>query len=312
VTARSMRFVSGEEIRRALTFPALIKAMEASHRRARMETRDVLMGPEAAHYFVRSATDHGRAFGSKLIASFPGRQPAVQAIYVLFDGATGRPRAVLDGTEITCWKTAADSALGASLLAPADPQTLVMLGAGAMAPWLVRAHRSVRPSIRRVLVWNRTPPRAETVAAALRAEGVAAEATADLAAAVRQAQVISSATRTHTPLIEGAWLPRGAHLDLVGGYTPDTREADDESARRSRVFVDCLESAFDGVGDILGPIASGAIRREDVRGDLYDLIGGGVPGRLGPDDITFFKNAGGGHLDLMTAQAIMAALDDGH
>ena len=97
----------------------------------------------------------------------------------------------------------------------------------------------------------------------------------------------------------------------VGGYTPDTREADDEAARRSRVFVDCLESAFDGVGDILAPIKSGAIRREDVRGDLYDLIGGGVPGRLGPDDITFFKNAGGGHLDLMTAQAIMAALDDG-
>jgi ornithine cyclodeaminase len=269
------------------------------------------MGPEAAHYFVRSATDHGRAFGSKLIASFPGRQPAVQAIYVLFDGATGRPRAVLDGTEITCWKTAADSALGASLLAPADPQTMVMLGAGAMAPWLVRAHRSVRPSIRRVLVWNRTPARAETVAAGLRAEGVAAEATADLAAAVRQAQVISSATRTHTPLIEGTWLRPGAHLDLVGGYTPDTREADDEAAHRSRVFVDCLESAFDGVGDILAPIASGAIRREDVRGDLYDLIGGGVPGRLGPDDITFFKNAGGGHLDLMTAQAIMAALDDG-
>jgi ornithine cyclodeaminase len=188
---------------------------------------------------------------------------------------------------------------------------MVMLGAGAMAPWLVRAHRSVRPSIRRVLVWNRTPARAETVAAGLRAEGVAAEATADLAAAVRQAQVISSATRTHTPLIEGTWLRPGAHLDLVGGYTPDTREADDEAARRSRVFVDCLESAFDGVGDILAPIASGAIRREDVRGDLYDLIGGGVPGRLGPDDITFFKNAGGGHLDLMTAQAIMAALDDG-
>jgi ornithine cyclodeaminase/alanine dehydrogenase-like protein (mu-crystallin family) len=187
----------------------------------------------------------------------------------------------------------------------------VMLGAGAMAPWLVRAHRAVRPSIRRVLVWNRTAARAETAAAALRAEGVAAEATADLPAAVRQSQLISSATRTHTPLIEGAWLARGAHLDLVGGYTPDTREADDEAARRSRVFVDCRESAFDGVGDILGPIASGAITQDDVRGDLYDLIGGGVPGRTGPDDTTFFKNAGGGHLDLMTAQAIMAALDDG-
>jgi len=269
------------------------------------------MGPEAAHYFVRSAADHGRAFGSKLIASFPGKQPAVQAIYVLFDGADGHPRAALDGTEITFWKTAADSALGASLLARGDPETLTVLGAGAMAPWLVRAHRCVRPSIRRVLAWNRTAARAEALAAELRADGVAADATADLEAAVRRAQIITAATRSHAPLVQGAWLQPGTHLDLVGGYTPDTREADDVAARRSRIFVDRRESAFDGVGDILQPIASGAIRKEDVLGDLYDLIGGGVPGRVGPDDITLFKNAGGGHLDLMTAQAIMSAVDNG-
>jgi ornithine cyclodeaminase/alanine dehydrogenase-like protein (mu-crystallin family) len=311
VTATPLRFVSGEEIRRTLTFPALIREMEASHRRPRIEIRDVLMGPEAAHYFVRSAADHGRAFGSKLIASFPGKRPAVQAVYVLFDGADGHPRAMLDGTEITFWKTAADSALGASLLAPGDPDTLTVIGAGAVAPWLVRAHRCVRPSIRRVLAWNRTAKRAETLAAELRAEGVAAEATADLEAAVRRAQIVTAATRSHAPLIQGAWLQPGTHLDLVGSYTPDTREADDLAARRSRIFVDRRESAFDGVGDILQPIASGAIRKEDVLGDLYDLIGGGVPGRVGPDDITLFKNAGGGHLDLMTAQAIMSALDHG-
>jgi ornithine cyclodeaminase/alanine dehydrogenase-like protein (mu-crystallin family) len=311
VTATPLRFVSGEEIRRTLTFPALIREIEASHRRPRIEIHDVLMGPEAAHYFVRSAADHGRAFGSKLIASFPGKRPAVQAVYVLFDGADGHPRAMLDGTEITFWKTAADSALGASLLAPGDPDTLTVIGAGAVAPWLVRAHRCVRPSIRRVLAWNRTAKRAETLAAELRAEGVAAEATADLEAAVRRAQIVTAATRSHAPLIQGAWLQPGTHLDLVGSYTPDTREADDLAARRSRIFVDRRESAFDGVGDILQPIASGAIRKEDVLGDLYDLIGGGVPGRVGPDDITLFKNAGGGHLDLMTAQAIMSALDHG-
>lgn len=311
MTAAPLRFVSGEEIRRALTFPALIREMEASHRRPRIEIHDALMGPESAHYFVRSAADHGRAFGSKLIASFPGRRPAVQAIYVLFDGADGHPRAALDGTEITFWKTAADSALGASLLAPGDPETLTVIGAGAMASWLVRAHRCVRPSIRRVLAWNRTAARALALAAELRAEGVAAEATTDLEAAVRRGQIVTAATRSHTPLIQGAWLQAGTHLDLVGGYTPDTREADDVAARRSRIFVDRRESAFDGVGDILQPIASGAIRKEDVLGDLYDLIGGGVPGRVGPDDITLFKNAGGGHLDLMTAQAIMSALDNG-
>ena len=315
-----MRFVTAEEIRRVLTLPALIAAMEAGHRRPRMEARDQVMGEEQALYFVRSAVDRGTAIGSKLFTSFPGNLgsggtgasglPAVQAVYVLFDGADGRPLAVLDGTEITLWKTAADSGLGATLLAPAEPDTLTVIGAGAMAPWLVRAHRCVRPSIRRVLVWNRTPERARDLADRLRGEGIAAEATADLEAAVRQAQVITSATRSHTPLIKGAWLAAGSHLDLVGGYTPDTREADDEAARRSRIFVDRRESAFD-VGDIQQPIASGAIRKEDVLGDLYDLVGGGAPGRLGPGDVTLFKNAGGGHLDLMTARAILSELSAG-
>lgn len=315
-----MRFVSGEDIHRVLTFDVLVAALEAGHRRARIATRDLVLGEERAHYFVRSAVDPGRALGSKLFTSVPANLtssargepalPAVQGVYVLFDGTNGRPRAVLDGTAITWWKTAADSALGARLLSPADPQTLLVVGAGAMAPWLVRAHLHARPSIRRVLIWNRGPGRAAELAARLGGDGVATEATPDLEDAVRQAQVIASATRTHTPLIQGSWLRPGTHLDLVGGYTPETREADDTAVRRARIFVDRLESALD-VGDILQPIASGAIHKEDIRGDLYDLIGGGVPGRVASTDITLFKNAGGGHLDLMTAEAIMSQLE-GH
>src|SRR5262249_3995474 len=167
-----------------------------------------------ALYFVRSAADRGHAFGSKLFTSFPGNLaaknglPAVQGVYVLFTGTDGRPLAVLDGTEITWWKTAADSALGAKLLAPAQPETLVVVGAGAIASWLARAHLSVRPSIRRVLVWNRTRERAETVAGRLREDGIVAESAADLEAAVCQAEVITSVTRSHVPLIKGAWLQR--------------------------------------------------------------------------------------------------------
>lgn len=100
----------------------------------------------------------------------------------------------------------------------------------------------------------------------------------------------------------------GSHLDLVGGFTPETRESDDEAARRSRIFVDRHESAFDGVGDILAPIASGAIKESDVLGDHYDLASGRVKGRLSDTDITFFKNAGGGHLDLMTCETVFARL----
>jgi ornithine cyclodeaminase len=237
--------------------------------------------------------------------------PAVQAVYVLFDGKDGRPLAVMDGTEITWWKTAADSALGAKLLAAPEPRTMLVVGAGAMASWLVRAHRSVRPSIGRVLIWNRTAERAAALAADLRGEGIDARPADELEAAVREADLVTTITRSHQPLIRGDWLKPGAHLDLVGGYTPATREADDAAIARGRLFVNCRESAMGRVGDITQPIASGAITEASVLGDLYDLIGGGVAGRTGAGDITIYKNAGGGHLDLMTARAVLDALDQG-
>jgi ornithine cyclodeaminase/alanine dehydrogenase-like protein (mu-crystallin family) len=308
-----MRFVPADEIRSLLSFPMLIDALEAAHRRPRIEVQDAALGSEKAQYFVRHAVDRGRYLASKLITSFPGNVgtgslPAVQAVCVLFDGTNGQPLAVIDGTEITYWRTAADSALGAKILAPPDPATLLVVGAGAMSTRLVRAHRAARPSLGRVLVWNRTKERALQVAARLTEEGIESEAFDDLAAATRLADVVSTCTRSHEPLVLGANLKPGVHLDLVGGYTPSTREADDEAARRALIFVDRRESAFDGVGDILQPIASGAIRPADVLGDLYDLVGGVVAGRRSPSDITFFKNAGGAHLDLMTAELIVRRL----
>ena len=307
------RFVSAEEIRQALSFPTLIAALEAAHRRPKMELQNGLLGNERQQYFVRHAVDGGRYMASKLVTSFPanlhtGALPAVQALCVLFDGRDGRPLVVIDGTELTYWRTAADSALGAKFLAQPEPATLLMVGAGAMSAPLIRAHRAVRPSLGRIIIWNRTLGRAAGLVAQLLEEGIHAEFTQDLAAATETADIISACTRSSEPLILGANLRPGVHLDLVGGYTPATREADDEAARRSLVFVDCRESAFDGVGDIALPIAHGAIKESDVLGDLYDLIGGRVAGRRSPSDITFFKNAGGGHLDLMTAELIFSAL----
>ena len=308
-----MRFVNAQEIRSLLTFPMLVDALEAAHRRPKVEVQDGLLGSETEQYFVRHAVDPGRYMASKLITSFPANPliralPAVQAILVLFDGTNGRPLAVMDGTEITYWRTAADSALGAKFLAAPDPTTLLMVGAGEMSMRLVHAHRAVRPSLRRVLIWNRTQERAVAVAARLRQEGIESEPAGNLAEAIRAADIISTCTRSHDPLVLGADLKAGSHLDLVGGYKPDTRESDDEAARRARVFVDRRESAFHGVGDIVQAIASGAIRESDVLGDLYDLAGGSVRGRQSPSDITFFKNAGGGHLDLMTAELVFRQL----
>jgi ornithine cyclodeaminase len=291
----------------------LVAALEAAHRRPKMEVQDGLLGGEQGQYFVRHAVDSGRYMASKLITSFPanldsGTLPAVQAVCVLFDGKNGRPLAVMDGTEITYWRTAADSALGARILAPLEPTTLLVVGAGEMSTRLVHAHRAVRPTLRRVLIWNRTKQRAVQVTARLTSQGIESEAVEDLAAATRTADIISTCTRSHEPLVRGANLKPGAHLDLVGGYTPATRESDDEAARRALVFVDRRESAFHGVGDILQPIASGAIRASDVLGDLYDLVGGSVAGRRSAADITLFKNAGGGDLDLMTAELIFQQL----
>jgi ornithine cyclodeaminase len=307
--------VDAEQIRSALTFPMLVSALEAAHRRPKIEVQDGYLGSEHEQYFVRHAVDRGRFFASKLITSFPanlagGRLPAVQAVCVLFDGRDGRPLLIMDGTEITYWRTAADSALGAKLLAPPEPKTMLLVGAGEMARWLVRAHRAVRPSIQRVLIWNRTKERATRLAALLAKEAINAEATEDLEEATRTADIISTCTRSHVPLVKGADLRTGVHLDLVGGYTRETREADDDAARRALIFVDRSESAFDGVGDILQPIANGTIRKADVLGDLYDLVSGAVAGRRSPADITLFKNAGGGHLDLMTAEVVFRQLEE--
>jgi ornithine cyclodeaminase len=310
-----MHFVSGADVSRILTFPLLIAAMEVAHRRPKAEVLDGFLGEEKAQYVIRSAVERGRYMASKMFTSFPanlaaGDMPAVQAVCVLFDGSNGRPLAVIDGTAITHWRTAADSALGAKFLAPENPEVLLVVGAGEMAEWLVRAHWAVRPSLRRVLIWNRTMARAAALAARLRQAGIEAEVTSALDAATGMADVITTCTRSHEPLIKGANLRPGTHLDLVGGYTPQTREADDEAARRARIFVDRRESAFHGVGDILQPIASGAIEESDVVGDLYDLAAGAA-GRQSASDITFFKNAGGGHLDLMTCEAVFQQLGAG-
>src|SRR5438105_3695445 len=308
-----MLFVDNYEISRVLTFPRLIEALEAAHRRPKIEIKDTMLGTPEQCYYVRNAVDNGRFFASKLITSFPanlasGALPAVQAVVVLFDARDGRPLAVMDGTEITYWRTAADSALGADYLARKDAETLLVVGAGAIAPWLVRAHRCARPSLARVLCWNRSEARATRLAEALSAEGVGAEPSADLETAVRCADIVTTCTRANAPLVRGSWLRPGAHLDLVGGFDLYTREADDDCVRLSRVYVDRRETAVD-VADIAEPLKAGTLRKNGILGDLYDLATGRAQARRSASEITFFKNAGGAHLDLMTAELIFSLLN---
>ena len=227
--------------------------------------------------------------------------PAVQALYALFEGDDGSPAAVMDGTALTYRKTAADSALGSQLLSRPDSRVLLLVGAGGLAPYLARAHLAIRPSLARVLVWNRTVTRAEAMADGLRADGFDAAVSADLEAAVRQADILSCSTASTEPLVAGCWLKAGAHLDLVGGFTPAMRECDDDAVRRARLFVDEASINLEVCGDLIDPIRRGVIPRTKVEGDLYDLCRPGWALNRGPEDVTLFKNGGGGHLDLFTA-----------
>jgi ornithine cyclodeaminase/alanine dehydrogenase-like protein (mu-crystallin family) len=301
-----------EQLEAVLDFTALMDAIAEGHRSGVAQTADSFIGPPKTQLFVRSAVLPGQAMGAKVISVIPDNPsrgaPSIQAVFVLLDGVSGAPRAVLDGTSLTYWKTAGDSALGARLLSRDDARVLLMAGAGEMAPWLVRAHRVARPGLTDVLVWNRTGERAAALAATLAAEGIPAAPVGDLEAAVRRADIISTATMAREPLIFGAWLKPGAHLDLVGAYNAGMREADDECIRRARVFCDFRGSAMD-VGEILQPIASGAMTEAGLLGDLYDLVQG-APGRLTASDITVFKNAGGAHLDTMTAGFLLRRLEE--
>jgi alanine dehydrogenase len=313
-----MRYISAAELDANLEFPPLVDALRELFRRGVDQARSIHLNQPLADgrqndWLLLPAWQFGRHMGIKLVSLFPENDSkglaSVQGLYVLFDGQNGLPVAAIDGAAITLWKTAANSALAATYLARADACTLLMVGAGALAPYLARAHCAVRP-IARVMIWNRTRGTAERMAAALARPGLATEIVGDLAAAVGQADIVSCATMATAPVIKGTWLRPGIHLDLVGGYRPDMREADDDAVRRARIFIDAWFTAGEHCGDICQPLAAGVIAKDAVT-DTFQLARGERPGRQSDDEITLFKSGGGGHEDLGTAQHILTRLGDG-
>jgi ornithine cyclodeaminase len=233
--------------------------------------------------------------------------PAVQAQVLLFDGATGSALALVEGGEITRRRTAAASALAASYLARQDAETLLVIGSGALAPYLAAAHASVRP-IRQVKIWGRSPVKAAGAAERLRSTCPALEiaASLDLAKDAAGADIISCATSASEPVLQGRWVSPGAHVDLVGGFSPQARECDDDTVRGARIFVDTFEGALAEAGDLLIPMASGIISRAQILGDLAGLCRREIVGRASADDITLFKSVGAAIEDLTAAQMVLA------
>jgi ornithine cyclodeaminase len=264
-------------------------------------------GEPDATLLLMPAWQTGSNLGVKIVGVFPGNsargQAAISASYVLMSATTGETLALIDGGELTARRTAAASALAAGYLARKDASHLVVAGTGRLALNIVEAHAAVRP-ITKVTIWGRSIDKAREVAVRAASAGFAASATGDLEGAVKEADIVSCATLSATPIVLGEWLRPGVHVDLIGAFRPDTRESDDEAVRRSSVFVDTRAGATKEAGDIVMPIASGALKPADIKADLYELTRGLHPGRQSDEEITLFKSVGAALEDL--AGAILA------
>ncbi|MCK1315935.1 ornithine cyclodeaminase family protein [Bradyrhizobium sp. 23] len=312
-----MRYFSAAEVDAGLDYPRLIHALSDAFRRGgeAMPLRQSYdVGTEAipGHLLTMPAWDRGKVLGVKLVTVFPQNPSrdlrAVSSVYMLLDGATGQPRAMVDGEALTNRRTAAASALASRHLSRADSRTLLMVGTGRLASYLPAAHRAVR-KIEQVLVWGRDTQRACSLAGKLVDQGFDARSTPDLVAALSVADIVSCATTSRESLIAGKHLRPGTHVDLVGAFTPQMRETDDDAVCRSRVFVDTYAGALKEAGDLLQPIAAGCWQAGEVCGDLHELTSGAKPGRLSEEEITMFKSVGAAIEDI--AAANMLAGDQG-
>ncbi|MEM9650647.1 MAG: ornithine cyclodeaminase family protein [Actinomycetota bacterium] len=307
-------FFSPARVAGLLPWSALIDAIE------RTVTADGAEAPERtvhsvavpggadASLLLKPGWVAGEVIAVKAVTFFPenGRRnlPTVNAGVLLFSGTDGTFLGACDGNELTTRRTAAASAVAAKRLARSDADRLLVVGTGALAPMTAQAHAEVR-SYGRIDVWGRRPDRAESVVADLVSAGYPAVAVTDLDAAVATADVISCVTGSTEPLVTGALLRPGAHVDLIGSFTPTMRESDDDVIRRGDVWVD---TRADGIlaGDLAIPLASGLLHLEDIKGDLHGLISGETPGRDHEEQITVFKSAGMALEDVAAARLVFA------
>ncbi|MEI4233854.1 ornithine cyclodeaminase family protein [Roseovarius sp. D22-M7] len=286
-----------------LDWLGLCAAFKAGHDLPRAEIADTFLYRGADTLLNRSAWIDGMGIAVKCATIFPGNpdrgEARINGAVNLYDDANGTLAALVDFHLVTKWKTAGDSLYAATRLARPDSENILIVGAGTVGRSLWQAYRSAFPAAR-FRVWNRTRANAEEMAADCPGLRVAD----DLERAVRDADIVTCATMSTDPLIKGGWLQPGQHVDLIGAYRPDMREADDECLRRARIFVDSFDTTIGHIGEMRIPLEIGAITRDDLIADYY------APEafrRQSDDEITLFKNGGGAHLDLMTSRYILDA-----
>ena len=291
--------IIGQNAEAHLTWAGLLDALQAGHRLPRAEIADLLLSNGQDKLLNRAAWIAGLGSLVKVVTVYPDNAaqgvPSVNGAVNLFDDATGQLAALIDFHLVTKWKTAGDSLLSASRLARPDARNFLLVGAGTVARSMVQAYRAIWPAAQ-FQVWSRS---------AASAANLGLPIADDLHKSVQWADVICTATMATAPLIRGEWLRAGQHLDLIGAYTPQMREVDDTAMRRARLFVDSRATTIHHIGELMSPIAAGAITAADVIADFYDDPA--LFTRTSDDDITIAKNGGGAHLDLMTAMYIMQA-----
>ncbi|MBY6188544.1 ornithine cyclodeaminase family protein [Marinobacter hydrocarbonoclasticus] len=305
-----MEQLNAQQVHAALPFERLIPAL----RQAFIQGATVPLrhhhdmahpGHRETTLLLMPAWQDGDKAGVKLVTVAPHNQdrPSIQGIYLLLDLPTGTPELMMDAPALTARRTAAASALAASYLAPKSAETLLMVGTGTLAPLLIEAHATVRP-IRKVKIWGRNPEKAHALAESLSHLDLVFDVVDDLAEAAAQADIVSVATLSRTPLLKGEWLKPGQHIDLVGAYRPDMREADDEVVRRCRIFVDSREGALKETGDLAIPLAQGIIQPDDVQATLFELCQQQHNGRTDHNELTLFKSVGHALEDLAAAREV--------
>lgn len=308
--------VAASQVENILEVAPLVDALRDAFRRGatvplRHHHTMEVPGAADATLLLMPAWQPGRYAGIKIVTVFPSNGerglPSVMGSYVLISARDGQPLALIDGRMLTLKRTAAASALAAKYLSRPDASRLAVIGTGALAPHLIVAHASVRP-IGELVVWGRDREKAERLARNFDGRRLKARAAASLEEAVGWADTISCATLSQDPLVLGRWLKPGQHVDLVGGFTPSMREADDEAIARARVYVDTYAGATKEAGDIVQPLANGTLDAKQIAGELAELAQGRVSGRSFHNQITLFKSVGTALEDLAAAELVYESL----
>jgi ornithine cyclodeaminase len=315
-----MQFIDKQTIEQHFDFAELINRLRAAFAESTVEVpmrhhHDYPNPPEAddSTLLLMPAWDPGKDLGVKMVTVSPNNGaydlPSIQGLYLLFDAHKGYCKCLMDAKSITAFRTAATSALASSYLSRQDSRSLLMVGTGALSPMLIKAHATVR-DLDQVYIWGRSIEKAQAVKDQLKDENFNVEVVETIEQGIEKADIISVATLSKTPLIEGRWLKPGQHLDMVGAYKPDMREADDQCLLRSRIFIDHYAGALKETGDIVIPVAQGTIEPSDIQADLFELTKGAKQGRQTVDEITFFKSVGHALEDLVAATLIEERINE--